>query len=198
MGIEQRFETVNSEVVNPDEFLSRPAWHGLGELDIGRLPAQPAIELLRRLPWITGEFDDQCEVSIVRRKGIWFIFKTAEFYNRREFTPADSEVWIHSHSAWENAPPDSISTSLPSTSDFIYCLEGAKNFVVSQQGLVEYWPIVIDGVRPDRTRVNAIISEMEIGDTNDEYLRFLNGVKARFKLYTWEEATSEKLVELLP
>ena len=197
MGIEQRFESFNSQIVDSDEFLSKPGWYGVGELDIGRLATLPSRELLRKLPWLLNEFDDPCEVGIVRRKGIWFIFKTAEFYNRVEFTPRDSEVWIHSHPAWENAPLDGINFSLPSTSDFVYCLDDARNFVASQEGLTEYWPIMMDGERMERARLSKIITDMGIGDTHSEYLRLLNGVGARLQLYKWEELTPEKLTELL-
>jgi len=196
MGIEQLFETVSCQLTDPHEFLSRPAWYGLGELDIGRLAEQPSMELLRKVPWVRDD-SELCEVGILRRKGIWFIFKTGEFYNKREFAPVDAQVWIHSHPVWEGHPPDAISFFLPSINDFDYCLGNARNFVISQDGLTEYWPILINGERIRRSRINEVIREMEIGDTNDEYMRFLNSVKAKFQLYTWEELTSERLAELL-
>lgn len=195
MTSERRFGQ-DSHVIDPSEFLLRPAWHpGLGELEIGRLSVQPNIRLLKLLPGLKSD-GNTVEVGIVRRQGLWFMFQVEDFYLRREFTPDDADIWLHSHPAWENAPSDALDRSLPSTADFAYCLETAKNFIVSEKGIAQYWPVVREGKRLERVDLNTIIRSMNTGDTNGEYLRFLREAGARFILYPWQELTDDKLTEL--
>lgn len=204
MTLEKQRESNKPPIVDPREFLSRP----FERLEIGELVQPPDIALLK---WLTTLPD---ETGLVYQEPRWFIIKANSIGVPAWIVPEKSDILIHSHpmleAQWVQDRRSEyldrlvieclgeFDSSLPSRWDFGNCSPVGKNFIVSQKGLTQYWPILardeshflsIDEIEVMGKRFGNIL-ELKV------YLQFLKEVGARFNLYPWEQLDQEKLNSL--
>ncbi|OGD84800.1 hypothetical protein A2165_02145 [Candidatus Curtissbacteria bacterium RBG_13_40_7] len=167
--------------VVPKEFL-------MNSLDatvaVGKLTQVPDLELLEWVPTLNHE------VALIYRESTWFIIKglPAEIPCWLRFN--DSAIDIHSH------PVCYGGLSIPSPVDFGGCLLNGSNFVVGNEGLCQYWPILSeeDGHRLDEHEITAGLGERP---NFREYLAYLLQIGARFRFCPWRSLDNEKLSAML-
>lgn len=174
-------------VIDPQEFLARPKG-----VEIGRLPFTPDIKLLRWLPTLDNE------VGLVFQKSNWYIIKSIGLTVPTWPLSEESDIRIHSHPAPQSGGgQDDEHDFVPSHPDLLNCSALGKEFIVSREGITQYWPI------QDAEGRQALKQGLErhkpgnLQPTAEEHLDLLKRVNARYNLNSWEDLSEEKLRDIL-
>lgn len=158
-------------IVDPWEFLAKPS----GKLEIGELEVPPDIALLQFLPTL------KYEVGLVHQMPRWFIIKASEIWVPSYVMPENSDILLHSHPV---VPDEEHNDgSIPSIGDYLNCSSKAKEFIVSQKGLTQYWPV--DNKENRRKLENETYAfRQRFGrGTIVQYLQFLKEIEAEVVVY---------------
>lgn len=180
MNVEQKCSPNDPPIVKPKEFLLKP----FERLEVGEIKP-PNINFLKWLPKISNE------TGLVYQEPRWFVIKASDRIPGW-MMPENSDILLHSHPHEKNGIQ--TAEAIPSIGDFLNCSSIAKNFIVSQKGITEYW-----GVNPKAKQSLEIeIARNKLFNKHKirEYLRFLGEIGARFKVYPWEKLDDEKLTTL--
>lgn len=180
---ERRAPTGHVIVDRPRDFLQRELHDGPG---LGVLESPPDLDFLKWLPTLPNS------TGLVLEDSVWYIIQgniTGIFLGDTR----NSKVIVTVHQGVGLTPDE----SLPSVNDFNNCSPTARNYVVSEIGITEYWrPETYEGRREVEREV---FHRMESGRvlTPDEHAELLERVEAEYQTYRWEDLTEEKITELL-
>lgn len=179
MSVEQKIKS--SDLAK--EFLSAP----FEQLKTRELAGQPDMELLQWLP--TREE----EVGLFLRHGRWFLIKASKLGIPSWLIPLNADVFLHSHTIGDDEEDDG---PIPSLRDFLNCSPTTKNFIASQKGITQYWPVLTKDGQRQLERTVEERGGFEKGQ-RQECLQFLEAIGAKFVVDPWEELDKEKLARLL-
>lgn len=159
-------------IVNPQEFLARPRG-----VEVGRLSSSPDVELLSRLPTLENE------VALVFQNSTWHIIKSVGLEAPGWHMSEDSDIHIHSHPTAEITGSDPHSSFLPSYQDFLNASPRGREFIISEHGITQYWPVQDLQGRQELAQGLEQHKPGHEGLTVDDYLELLQRVNARFTLH---------------
>lgn len=121
----------------------------------------------------------------------WFLIKGDENGVPNRHLPTDWDIFIHSHPVTLGDEKDE--GCIPSLSDLINASKIAKNIIVSQKGITQYY----SPKNADDDQMIIALFDIDDSKKQEEYLNFLAEIDAQFVIYPWEEINDEKLSELL-
>ena len=179
MSVER--EKNDPPIVDPKPFLEKP----FTRIEIGLMPEKPTIDFLRWLTTISNE------TGLVYVKPKWAVIKSSEIGIPGWTMPHHSDILLHSH-------PQEDDEFLPSSRDFLNCSPTSKNFLVSPQGLTQFYALE----NPKHHRDIDMYFRKEdrfIKKQHDrifEHLSFLESVDARYTITQWDQLNQEKLDSL--
>ena len=189
MQRKEKLQSFDSQsITDPKEFLQS----NYDYYACRQIPSAPELDLLKWVINLPGE------VGFVYHKQKWILIKGSEDGVPVRLLPTDWDIFIHSHPI---IPCDDKEEGcIPSLNDLINASKNAKNIIISEKGITQYYP------PKNADRDQMIIAffdwiDLEINidasKKQQEYLNFLAEIDAGFVTYPWEEINDEKLSELL-
>jgi hypothetical protein len=181
---EQEPKTSNGPavIIDVNKFLK-----GKRELEVRQLtPSYPNLMFLKWLPSL------DTETGLVFQDPNWYVIKGSKRGIPSHMMPEGSDALVHVHVVDKSDREKDV--HFPSLRDFRNCSATARNFIVSPQGITQYWPI---DDPYDKETVEIAIEKNKDGDmSGEEYADFLQSVHAKYKLYKWENLTGSRIKAL--